>query len=147
MLESLIWGWHVALSKNNKTWWFCIFILPMKAVNHSSMICDVIHAFLLYLHSTGSFRSPNFGRIVALLPCRSLRVSPFHLTQNHIKKQSLFLCSFPPKHFSPFRHSDLFGSTQKNSLITVCYVFRFISLDYGWQFSYPLPNSLTVYIT
>ena len=91
-LENLIWGWHVALSKNNKTCQFYIFILPLKAVNHSSMICDVIHAFLLDLHSTGSFRMSRFRKhrgFAALRITKCFSISPD--IKPH-KKQSIFLC-------------------------------------------------------
>ena len=91
-LKSLIWGWHVALSKNNKTCWFCIFILPLKAINHASMICDVIHAFLLDLHSTGSFRMSRFRKhrgFAALPITKGFSVSPDIKPD---KKQSIFLC-------------------------------------------------------
>ena len=77
-LESLIWGWNVALSKK-KTCRFCIFFLPLKAVNHSSMICDVIHAFLLYLHSTGSFHMSRFRKrrgFAALPITKGFSISP-----------------------------------------------------------------------
>ena len=75
----LIWGWHVALSKNNKTCRFCIFILPLKAVNHSSIICDIIHVFLLDLHSTGSFHMSRFrkhGDFAALPITKGFSISP-----------------------------------------------------------------------
>ena len=35
--------------------------------------------------------------------------------KTHRKTVSLSLQSFPPKHFSPFRHNALFGSARKNS--------------------------------
>jgi len=111
MLESLIWGWHVALSKNNKTCWFCIFILPLKAVNHSSMICDIIHAILLELHSTRSFRMSRFWKhhgFASLLITKGFSISPD--IKPHRKTVNLSLHGF-----SPFRHSDLFGRAWKNS--------------------------------
>jgi len=119
-LESLIWGWHVALSKNNKTCRFCIFILPLKAVNHSSMICDVIHAFLLDLHSTGSFRMSRFRKhpgLAALPITKAFSISPD--IKPHRKTVSLSLHSFPPEHFSPFRHSDLRGSASHH--LSLCF--------------------------
>jgi hypothetical protein len=61
-LGNSIGGWHVALSNNNKTCRFCIFILSLIAVNQSSMFCDVIHVFLSDLHSTGSFRMSMFRK-------------------------------------------------------------------------------------
>ena len=118
-LENLIWGWHVALSKNNKTCRFCIFILPLKAVNHFSMICDVIHAFLLDLHSTGSFRLSRYRkhRGFAALPITKIfSISPD--IKPHRETVNLSLQSFPPEHFAPFRHNDLFGSAQKNSPVS-----------------------------
>jgi len=116
MLENLIWGWHVALSRNNKTCRFCIFILPLKSVNHSSMICDVIHAFLLDLHSTGSFRMSRFRKhhgFAALPITKGFSISPD--IKSHRKTVNLSLQSFPPKHFSPFRHNEIFNSARKNS--------------------------------
>ena len=107
------------LSKNNKTCWFCIFILLLKAVNHSSMFCDVIHTFLLDLHSTGSFHMSRFRkhRGFAVLPITKVfSISPD--IKPYIKTVSPSLHSFPPEHFSPFRHSDLFGSTRKNSPVS-----------------------------
>ena len=118
-LEILIWGWHVALSKNNKTCRFCIFILPLKAVNHSSMICDIIHAFLLDLHSTGSFCRSRFRKhhgFAALLITKGFSISPD--IKPHRKTVNLSLQSFPPEHFSPFIHNDLFGSARKNSPVS-----------------------------
>ena len=130
-LESLIWGWHVVLSKNNKTCWFCIFILLLKAVNHSSMFCDVIHTFLLDLHSTGSFRMSRFQkhRGFAALPITwGFSISPDIKPQR--KTVNLSFYSFPPKHFSPFRHSDLLGSAWKNS--PVSWLFAMFSGSYPW---------------
>ena len=118
-LESLIWGWHVALSKNNKTWRFWIFFQPQKDVNHSSMICDVIHAFLLDLHSMGSFRMSRFRKhrgFAALLITKGFSISPGIKPRR--KRVKLSLQSFPPEHFSPFRHNDLFRSARKNSPVS-----------------------------
>lgn len=122
-LESLIWGWHVALSENNKTCRFCTFILPLKAVNHSSMICEVIHAFLSDLHSTGSFCMSMFRKhrgFAALPITKAFSISPD--TKPHRKTVNLFLHSFPPEHFSPFTHSDFFRSAQKNSPVSSLFV-------------------------
>jgi len=108
-------GLHVASSKNYKTCQFCIFILPLKAVNHSSMICDVIHIFLLDLHSTGSFRMSRFRKhlgFAALPITKGFSISPD--IKPHRKTFNLSLQSFPPEHFSPFRQNDLFGSARKN---------------------------------
>ena len=118
-VEILIWEWHVALSKNKKTCRFCIFIQPLKAVNHSSMIFDVIHAFLLDLHSTGSFRMSRFRKhhgFAALPITKGFSISPD--IKPHRKTASLSLHSFPPEHFSAFRHNDLFGSSRKNSPVS-----------------------------
>jgi len=95
------------------------FYSPLKAVNNSSMICDVIHAFLLDLHSTGSFRMSRFRkhRCFATLPItKGFSISPD--IKPHRKTVNLSLQSFPPKHFSPFRHNDLFGSARKNSRVS-----------------------------
>ena len=119
------------LSKNNKTCWFCIFILLLKAVNHSSMFCDVIHTFLLDLHSTGSFRMSRFQkhRGFAALPITwGFSISPDIKPQR--KTVNLSFYSFPPKHFSPFRHSDLFGSAWKNSPVSS--LFAMFSGSYSW---------------
>jgi hypothetical protein len=90
---------------------------------------------------------PCFGSILALLPCQSLKVSPFHLAKSHRKTVSFSLHIFPPKHISPFRWWFLWNHMEEQcSLITVCYVIGFISLDYIWLFSYPLLNGLTIYI-
>ena len=101
-LERLTWGWHVTLSKNYKTCRFCIFILPLKAVNHSSMICDVIHVFLLDLHSTGSFRMSRFRKhrgFAALSITKCFSSSPD--IRPHRKTVNFSLQNFPPEHFSP----------------------------------------------
>ena len=98
---------------------FCIFILPLKAVNHSSMICDVIHAFLFDLHPTGSFRMSRFRkhRGFAVLPITkgfsvTLDIKP------HRKTVNLPLQSFPPEHFSPFRQRFIRkGAEEQSSLI------------------------------
>jgi len=130
-LESLVWGWHVALSKNNKTCRFCIFILPLKAVNHSYMICGVIHDFLLDLHSTGSFRMSRFRKnhgFAALPITKGFSISPD--IKPHRKTVTLSLQSFPPEHFSPFRHSVLFGSARKNSPVSS--PFAMFSGSYPW---------------
>ena len=128
---------------------FCIFILPLKAVNHSSMICDLIHAFLLDLNSTGSLRMSRFRKhhgFAALPITKGFSIS--RDIKPHRKTVSLSLHSFPPEQFSPVRRRFIRKRVEdQSSLITVRYVFRFISLDYGWQFSYPLLNSLTVYVT
>src|SRR5215469_6377644 len=73
---------------------------------------------------------PGFGSIVALLPCRSLRVSPFHLTKPHRNTVNLSLHSFSPEHFSPFRYSLLFGSARKNSPVSS--PFAMFSGSYPW---------------
>jgi len=124
-------GVACCLSKNNKTCRFCIFILPLKAVNHSSMFCDVIHTFLLDLHSTGSFRMSRFQkhRGFAALPITwGFSISPDIKPQR--KTVNLSFYSFPPKHFSPFRHSDLFGSAWKNSPVSS--LFAMFSGSYSW---------------
>ena len=118
-VENLIWGWHVALSKNNYTCRFCIFILPLKAFNIYSMICDVIHSFFLYLHSTESSRMSRFRehRGFAALPItKGFFISPG--IKPHIKTVNTSLQSFPPEHFSPFKHNDLFGNGRKNSPVS-----------------------------
>jgi len=119
------------LSKNNKTCWFCIFILLLKAVNHSSMFCDVIHTFLLDLHSTGSFHMSRFRKhrgFAALPITRGFSISPD--IKPHSKTVNLSFYSFPPKHFSPFRHTDLFGSVWKNSPVSS--PFAMFSGSYSW---------------
>lgn len=115
--DNWMWGWHVALSKNNNTWRFCLFILPLKAINHSSMICDVIHDFLLDLHSTGSFCKSMFLKHRAALPItKGFSISPD--INPHRKTVNLSLHNFPPEHFSPFKQSDLFGSARNNSPVS-----------------------------
>ena len=97
----------------------CIFILPLKAVNHSSMMCDVIHAFLLDLHLTGSFRMSSFRKhrgFDALPITKCFFISPD--IKPHRKTVNLSLQSFPPEHFSHFRHNNLFGSARKNSPVS-----------------------------
>ena len=99
-LENLMWGWHVALSKINKTCRFCIFIPPLKAVNHSSMICDVILAFLLDLHSTRSYRMSRFRKhrgFAALPITKGFSISP------DIKPQSVFFAEFSTRTFFTFQ--------------------------------------------
>src|SRR5215469_5697799 len=113
----------------------------LKAINHSSMICDVIRAFLLDLHSTGSFRMSRFRkrRGFAALPITkgfsvSLDIKPHRNAVNLIKPHrnavNLSLHRFPPEHFSPFRHSVLFGSARKNSPVSS--PFAMFSGSYLW---------------
>src|SRR5215469_16732850 len=74
----------------------------LKAVDHSSMMCDVTHAFLLALHSTGSFRMSRFRKhhgFAALLITKGFSVSPD--IKPHRNTVNLSLHSFPPEHFSP----------------------------------------------
>jgi hypothetical protein len=51
----------------------------MKAVNYSSMICDVIHAFLSDLHSTGIFRMSIFRKHRGFAAFGSLPTMPLPL--------------------------------------------------------------------
>jgi hypothetical protein len=91
----------------------------LKAVNQSSMIFDVIHAFLLDLHSTGSFCMSRFQKhrgFAALPVTKGFSISPD--IKPHGKTANLSLHGFPPEHFSPFRHNDLFRSTRKNSPVS-----------------------------
>src|SRR5215469_8496764 len=105
----------------------------LKAVNHSSMICDVIRAFLLNLHSTGSFCMSRFRKrrgFAALPITKGFSVSPE--IKPHRNTVNLSLHTFPPEHFSPFRQRFIRKrAEEQSSLTTVRYVFRFISLDYG----------------
>ena len=112
-------GMACCVIQEQKACRFCIFILPLKAVNHSSKICDVIHAFLLDFQSTGSFRMSRFRKLSdfgALPITKGFSVSPD--IKPHRKTVNLSLQSFPPEHFSPFRHNDLFGSVRKNSPVS-----------------------------
>src|SRR5215469_232984 len=103
----------------------------LKAVNHSSMMCDVTHVFLLALHSTGSFRKSWFRkhRGFADLPItKGFSVSPD--IKPHRNTVNLSLHSFPPEHFSPFRYSLLFGRARKNSPVSS--PFAMFSGSYPW---------------
>ena len=117
--ESVIWGWQVALSRNSRTWRPCCFILPLKAISHSSISCDVIHAFLFDCHSTGRFLLFIFLKHLGLLAfpiTRGFSISPVMNPQR--KTVSLSFDSFPPEHFSPFRQSVLLGSARKNKPVS-----------------------------
>jgi hypothetical protein len=89
------------------------------------MICDVIHAILLDLPSMGNFHMSIFWKhrgFAALPITKGFAISSD--IKPHRKAVNLSLHSFSPKYFSPFRHGV-----------------------FGWQFSYPLLNGLTIYIT
>src|SRR5215469_16551121 len=95
------------------------------------MICDVIHAFLLDLHSTECFRMSRFRKhrgFAALAITKGFSVSPD--IKPHRNTVKLSLHSFPPEHFSPFKHSDLFGSARKNSPVSS--PFAMFSGSYPW---------------
>jgi len=128
---------------------FSIFILPLKAVNNSSMICDVIHAFSLDLHSIGIFIMSRFQKhpgFAALRVTKGLPISPD--IKPHRKTVNLSCTVFHPNIFQ-LSDIEIFSEARGRTVqsITVRFVFMFISLDYGWQISHPLLNSLTVYIT
>jgi len=83
------------------------------------MIFYVIHAFLLDLHSTGSFCMSMFRKhrgFAALPITKGFSISPD--IKPHRKTVNLSFHSFPPEHFSPSRRNDLFGSAQKNSPVS-----------------------------
>ena len=86
---------------------------------------------LLDLHSTGSFRMSRFRKhrgFAALPITNGFSISPD--IKPHRNTVNISLHSFPPKLFSPFRHSDLFGSARKNSPVSS--PFAMFSVSYPW---------------
>lgn len=103
--------------------------------------------FLLYLHSVRSIYTSMFQRHHGFAGSDQYGFLHF-IWHETIQKTVNLSLQFSSQKFFTFRtwwflRKDM---EEQSSFITVCGVLRFISHDYGWQFTCPLLSGLTIYI-